>query len=53
MKGIKIKLTKSGTFRAYYFSRPLFRWMPIKLEKAEALIAEGKAYRVAEDSTFA
>lgn len=53
MKAIKIKLTKAGDFRAYYYSRLQYRWFPMPLAEAELLLAAEKAYRVPANQDWA
>jgi len=53
MRAIKIKLTRGGTFRAYFYSRSQMRWLPMPLAEAEVMIATEQAYRVPADQDFA
>ena len=41
---IKFSVTKKGVKRAYYFSRPMYRWFPLPLAEAKQKLAAGKAF---------
>lgn len=40
------KSNRNGQRRAYYYSRPCMRWMPLSIAKADMLVASGQATEV-------